>query len=146
MSLIAPTTALLLLGALPVPVQLEPALPRIRLPGNVQKRKLYYAPEPVYPPKAREARIQGVVRFSALISADGAVHRLRLVSGHPLLVAPAQEAVKQWRYRPTYLNGTPAEVLTEIEVHFRLDRSNSPPGTLRPAEASKQEGERAAVA
>jgi TonB family protein len=61
--------------------------------------------EPVYPPLAKQARIQGTVRFTAVTDEDGQVQDLQLISGHPLLVESAREAVMQWEYRPTLLNG-----------------------------------------
>jgi protein TonB len=79
-------------------------------------------PRPVYPPLAKQARIQGVVRFTAIIGRDGTIQNLTLVSGHPLLVSSAQEAVKQWRYKPTLLNGEPVEVVTQIDVNFTLNQ------------------------
>jgi protein TonB len=88
--------------------------------GNVQQVKLLRQIEPVYPPLAKAARIQGTVRFTVIVGKDGAVQRLQLISGHPLLVPAAQEAVKQWVYQPTLLNGEPVEVLTQIDVSFTL--------------------------
>ena len=76
--------------------------------------------EPVYPPLAKQARIQGMVRFTAIIGKDGRIQNLQLVSGHPLLVAAAQEAVKQWVYKPTFFNGGLVEVLTQVDVSFVL--------------------------
>ena len=75
---------------------------------------------PVYPPLAREARIQGTVGLQAIIGTDGAVESLELVSGHPMLAPAAIEAVKQWKYRPYLLNGVPIEVRTTINVNFIL--------------------------
>jgi protein TonB len=88
--------------------------------GNVQQVKLLRQIEPVYPPLAKMARIQGTVRFTVIVGKDGAVQQLQLISGHPLLVPAAQEAVKQWVYQPTLLNGEPVEVLTQIDVSFTL--------------------------
>jgi protein TonB len=93
---------------------------RIRVGGNVQQAKLVSQPKPVYPPLARQARISGVVRFNAVIGTDGRIQNLTLVQGHPLLVPSAQEAVKQWVYQPTLLNGEPVEVVTQIDVNFTL--------------------------
>jgi TonB family protein len=76
--------------------------------------------EPVYPPLAKQAQIQGMVRFTAIIGKDGRVLNLQVMSGHPLLVAAAQEAVKQWVYKPTSFNGQPAEVVTRVDVNFVL--------------------------
>jgi protein TonB len=75
---------------------------------------------PNYPPLARQARISGTVRFSAMISKSGTIENLTLISGHPLLVQAAEEAVRQWQYKPTLLNGEPVEVATTIDVNFTL--------------------------
>jgi protein TonB len=93
---------------------------RISVGGNVQAARLISQPKPTYPPLARQARIQGVVRFTAVIGVDGRIKDLTLVSGHPLLVPAAQAAVKEWRYEPTLLNGEPVEVVTQIDVNFTL--------------------------
>jgi protein TonB len=75
---------------------------------------------PTYPPLARRARIQGTVVLQAMISKEGAIENLRLVSGHPLLAPAAIEAVSHWRYRPYILNNQPVEVETQITVNFSL--------------------------
>jgi TonB family protein len=93
---------------------------QIRVGGNVQAAKLIEKPQPDYPRMAREARIQGVVRFDAMILKDGTMGNLSLVSGHPLLVPAATDAVRRYRYQPTLLNGEPVEVLTQIDVTFVL--------------------------
>jgi len=95
-----------------------PGVQRIRVSGNVQVSKLINAPAPEYPPLARSARISGVVRFNAVIGIDGRIQNLQLVTGHPLLVPPAQAAVSQYVYQPTLLNGQPVEVLTQVDVNF----------------------------
>ena len=69
---------------------------------------------------ARQARIGEVVQLRAIIGRDGTVQSLVLLSGQPLLVQGAMDAVKQWVYKPTYLNGVPVEVVTEVSVHFYL--------------------------
>jgi protein TonB len=76
--------------------------------------------EPVYPDIAKTSRIQGTVVMFAVIGKDGAVTVLHLVSGHPLLAPAALKAVKEWRYRPSILNGEPVEYQTTITVHFFL--------------------------
>ena len=86
----------------------------------MQKTKLLQHPEPVYPPLALQARISGVVHLNAIIGKDGTVENLTVASGHPLLVPSALEAVKQWIYAPTLLNGHAVEVATRIEVNFSL--------------------------
>jgi TonB family protein len=87
---------------------------------SAQPPSLISKVEPVYPPPAKQARIQGTVRFTAVIGKDGRVQDLQLVSGHPLLVAAAQVAVKQWVYKPTLFKGEPVEVVTPVEVTFVL--------------------------
>ena len=77
---------------------------------------------PIYPPLAKTAHIQGVVRFTAVISKDGSIQQLRLIDGPPLLIAAAQSAVSRWSYRPTLLNGQAVEVVTTIEVRFTLNQ------------------------
>jgi len=95
---------------------------RIRVGGNVQQARLVRQPRPVYPPLAKQARIQGVVKLNAIISRDGTIMNLSVLSGHPLLVPSAMEAVKQWVYQPTLLNGEPVEVVTQIDVNFTLSQ------------------------
>lgn len=93
---------------------------RIRVGGQVEQAKLIFNPKPEYPPLAKMARIQGSVRLEAIISKDGTMQDLKVLSGHPLLVKSAVEAVSRWRYQPTLLNGEPVEVVTEIDVNFTL--------------------------
>lgn len=101
--------------------EVKPAVvQRIRVGGNVQAARLISQPRPAYPPLARAARISGTVRFNAIIGVDGRIQNLTLVSGHALLVQAAQDAVKQWVYQPTLLNGEPVEVVTQIDVNFTL--------------------------
>src|SRR6266852_8194916 len=106
----------------PPPVEQKKTVQRIRVGGQVQHANLIRQPKPVYPPLAKQARIQGVVRFNAIIGKDGTIQNLTLISGHPLLVPAAQEAVKQWLYKPTLLNGEPVEVATVIDVNFTLSQ------------------------
>ncbi|HWB96937.1 MAG TPA: energy transducer TonB [Bryobacteraceae bacterium] len=107
----------------PVKQEAKPATPqRIRVGGNVQQAKLVRQPKPVYPPLAKQARIQGTVRLNAIIGKDGTIQNLTVISGHPLLVPSAMEAVKQWVYAPTLLNGEPVEVVTQIDVNFTLSQ------------------------
>jgi protein TonB len=85
------------------------------LKGNLIRRV-----DPVYPPLARSARIQGPVVLVAVISKAGAIENLHAVSGHPMLVPAAIDAVRQWMYRPYILNSEPIEVETQITVNFSL--------------------------
>jgi protein TonB len=77
--------------------------------------------EPVYPHIAAVSNIQGQVKLHAIIARDGSIQSLNAISGHPLLVRAAVEAVEQWRYRPYVLNGEAVEVETFITVNFRKD-------------------------
>jgi len=93
---------------------------RVMVGGNVQAARLVNKVQPLYPPLARQTRISGTVKLHAIIGKDGSVQQLVMVSGHPLLVQSALDAVRQWRYQPTLLNGEPVEVDTEIDVIFSL--------------------------
>jgi len=94
----------------------------LRVNEGVQSAKLIFGPRPAYPPLANQARISGTVRLAARISADGHIRDLRVMSGHPMLVQSALDAVGQWVYKPTLLNAQPVEVLTEIMVNFVLSQ------------------------
>jgi protein TonB len=107
-------------GAAPPPPR--PAQTRIRQGGAVQAAMLVNRVQPQYPPLARQTRISGTVRLHAIISKDGSVQQLEVLSGHPLLVQAALDAVRQWKYRPTTLNGEPVEVDTTIDVIFSLNQ------------------------
>jgi protein TonB len=110
----------------PPPPQPEPKKPepvkvqRVKVGGDVKQPEQIRRVEPVYPTLARQTRTSGTVRLQCVIGLDGRVTGLRLMSGHPLLVNTAIEAVRQWRYRPTLLNGEPVEVLMNVDVNFRL--------------------------
>jgi TonB family protein len=93
---------------------------RVRVGGNVQAANIIQKVAPVYPELAKQARISGQVRFTVIIGKDGTVLNIQLVSGHPLLVAAARDAVKDWIYKPTLLNGNPVEVITQVDVNFTL--------------------------
>jgi len=99
----------------------KPTVPtRVRPGGVIRQPKLIREVRPAYPPLARQARIQGVVKITAIVSRDGSVQSLQVVAGHPLLVAAAMDAVRQWTYEPTLLNGEPVEVVLVVDVNFRL--------------------------
>jgi TonB family protein len=98
----------------------EPGPKRIRVSGNVQEFNLIRKANPIYPALAKQARIQGTVQFTAIIGKDGHIQNLELLSGHPLLVESAVQAVKLWEYKPTLLNGEPVEVVTQVFVNYTL--------------------------
>jgi TonB family protein len=109
-------------GAFPsVPGTAQAVTPkRVRVSSGVAQGLLVTNVQPEYPPDAREQRIQGVVLLHAIISKEGDIANLELISGHPLLAPAAIEAVKQWKYKPYLLNNTPLEVDTQIQVNFTL--------------------------
>lgn len=106
----------------------RPVVPVVPPPARVAPVRLSHMSEgdlirkilPTYPPLARSARIQGTVLLQAVISKQGVIENLRLLSGHPMLAPAAIEAVRQWRYRPYVLNNEPVEVETQITVNFSL--------------------------
>lgn len=92
---------------------------RIRLGGNVAKANLIHRVDPIYPDEARVAHTEGDVLMHVVLATDGTIKELNLVKGDPTLAKAALEAVKQWRYKPTLLNGKPVEVDSTILVEFR---------------------------
>jgi protein TonB len=108
-------------SVLPAPPKPAPAtITRAIRTSSMLQGNLIRRVEPVYPALARSARIEGAVEVAAVISKTGTIENLRVLSGHPLLVRAAIEAVSQWRYRPYILNGEPVEVETQITVRFFL--------------------------
>src|ERR1043166_4868017 len=97
----------------------KPEQKRISVPSEAQ---LINRVEPVYPKIAIITGVQGQVKLHAIIARDGRVISLNVISGHPLLVPAAKDAVSQWRYRPYYLNGEAVEVETFITVNFTHER------------------------
>lgn len=98
----------------PVPVARPPRV------SHMMEGNLIYRVQPLYPPLARSARIQGTVLLRAFISRTGTIENLQAISGHPMLIPAALDAVRQWRYRPYILNGEPVEVETQVTVNFSL--------------------------
>ena len=86
----------------------------------MQSAKMIRQVQPVYPQIAKTAHVSGTVLLHAIISKDGSVQELQYVSGPPLLMKAAMDAVREWRYQPTLLNGEPVEVETTISVIFSL--------------------------
>ena len=91
-----------------------------KVSAGVEQTQLVSRIEPRYPFLAVQTGTQGTVVLHAIINSEGRIEALEIVSGHPLLVQAAVDAVRQWRYRPTFLNGEPVEVETSITVTFRL--------------------------
>jgi protein TonB len=104
----------------PFVVPQKPPSAPIRVGGDVQMAMLVRKVIPQYPPIARAARISGIVRLIGTVGKDGTIQNLQVVSGHPMLARAAMEAVQQWIYKPTLLNGNPVEVIAPIEVSFTL--------------------------
>lgn len=109
-----------IISSTPVPVPKVATPQRVRVSQGVSQGLLIHQVKPSYPPLARQARIQGAVVLQALIAKDGTIQNLHVVSGHPMLTGAAVDAVKQWRYKPYFLNGEPVEVETQITVNFTL--------------------------
>lgn len=93
---------------------------RISLPSGVSKNLLVKEIVPTYPPLARKARIHGEVVLDVDISKEGTVESLKAVSGHPMLIPAAIDAVKNWRYKPYLVDGKPVPVQTQVTVNFSL--------------------------
>jgi protein TonB len=92
----------------------------LRVGGQVKEPHRIFAPQPEYPPLAKQARIQGVVQIEAIIDERGNVVQMKAVSGSGLLIPAAMRAVAQWRYEPTYLNGEPYPISLTVEVTFHM--------------------------
>jgi protein TonB len=95
-------------------------MPKMLRISRMDPGMLIHRVDPQYPPIAKMTRTQGEVVLAAVIGRDGRIENLRAVSGHPYLVGAAVNAVQQWRYRPTMLNGQPVEVETQVTVRFTL--------------------------
>lgn len=107
---------------LPLPNLVPVAPKRVRVSQGVIAGMAIHKVTPEYPLLARQARIQGDVVLSAIVSREGVVENLQVVSGHPFLIEAAVAAVKQWRYRPFLVSGEPVEVETRIVVTFKFSQ------------------------
>jgi periplasmic protein TonB len=105
----------------PAEVPSPPKIGRIRVSSKVAKSMLKHKVTPIYPQAARDQRLQGTVHLHVIISTDGKVEQLEVVSGDEILAKAAVEAVRKWEYRPTLLNGEPVEVDTTVNVVFSLN-------------------------
>jgi len=112
-----------------VAVSQEPSQTPIEVSSNSAQSLNVKKVPPVYPPLARQARIQGTVVLNVIITKTGDIGAVRLVSGHPLLAPSAIEAVKQWKYQPYLSNGEPVEVTTNLQINFSL-AGNPPSGVV----------------
>jgi TonB family protein len=95
---------------------------RIRIGGSVEAAKVITRVQPIYPASAKAAGAQGTVLLHAVVGLDGRPYSLEVLNSqiNPDLARAAVEAVSQWRYQPTLLNGEPVEVDTTIQVNFKL--------------------------
>ncbi len=109
-----------IISSTPVAVPKVATPQRVRVSQGVSEGMLIHKVTPIYPPLARQARIQGSVVLQAVISKSGTIENLHVVQGHPMLTQNAIEAVKQWKYKPYFLNGEPVEVETVVTVNFTL--------------------------
>jgi protein TonB len=107
----------------PAAVLLRPPPPRapVRVGGNIRRPSRTRYVDPVYPAIAKAARVTGVVIVEATIAHDGAVRDARVVRSVPMLDQAALDAVTDWRYSPTLLNGEPVEVVMSVTVTFTID-------------------------
>ena len=106
-------------GAPPPPPPPKPKAP-IRVGGNVQNSKLIQKIDPVYPELAKRARVAAIVLLQVTVDERGRVSGIKLIRGHPLLNQSAIDAVGQWRYSPTLLNGEPVPVIATVTVNYVL--------------------------
>jgi protein TonB len=93
----------------------------VRVGGNVAAPRKIKDVKPVYPALAESARVQGIVILEATIGADGRVTDARVIRSIPLLDLAAIDAVRQWEFTPTLLNGVPIPIIMSVTVNFTLD-------------------------
>jgi protein TonB len=106
----------------PASAKSVPVAPKqVTVGGRVKMARLIHRVEPRYPPLARQMRVSGTVELVGIIAVDGRIRELKLLSGNPLLAPAALDAVRQWVYEPTLLNGEPVELIATISVIFRLN-------------------------
>lgn len=113
----------------------------VRVGGNVAQASLMYQVAPTYPPLAKSAHVSGTVLLHCIIGRDGTVQDLQYISGPPLLMKNAMDAVRQWRYKPTLVNGAAVQVDTTVSVVFTLGGPPTSDATqqlqLKPADRYK---------
>jgi protein TonB len=103
----------------PVPAAPTPRAP-VRVGGRVMEPRVISNPPPVYPPLAKQAKIQGDVQIDAVIDIHGNVVEMQVISGHPLLINAALDALRRWKYQPTILNDEPVPVQLIVTIRFRM--------------------------
>jgi protein TonB len=104
-----------------VPVNVPKASPHtVKISQGVSQGLITKKVKPVYPPQAQQMRLQGVVELMANISKEGNIGDVKVLSGPPVLAKAAVDAVKQWKYKPYFLNGEPVEVQTQVTINFQL--------------------------
>lgn len=103
---------------------------RVRVSESVMRSLVVKKVDPVYPPLARQARIQGSVILQVKINKSGDVENVQLFSGHPMLAPAAIDALRQWKYKPYLLNGEPVEVETRVTVNFTLPEKRPVKGVV----------------
>ena len=106
--------------SIPIVIPAHPAVVKPLLVSHLSEANLLHKVQPIYPPVARQAHVQGPVELRAIISKAGTIENLVVVRGHPMLAGAAIDAVRQWRYRPYLLNSEPIEVETNITINFVL--------------------------
>src|SRR5262245_22269167 len=110
------------LGATTAPVSPPPPTEPVRVGGNVKAPKPVHVEQPQYPPAAKTARVEGVVVVEAIVTADGSVEKVKVISGPSLLTDAAAQAVSGWKYEPTYLNGQAVPVILTATINFSLNK------------------------
>lgn len=125
-----PATLLLVVSLASLAFAQETAPQRVQVDRKQMAEQIVKKVDPVYPPLAKQARIQGTVALKVVISKTGDVENVQLISGHPMLASAAIEAVRQWEYNPYLLNGEPIEVETKVMVNFSLAGEPPAEGTV----------------
>jgi len=108
-------------GGIPAPPPPAPPAAPVRVGGDIKEPKKIKDVKPIYPPIAQSAKIQGIVIIEAIIGKDGSVKEAKVLRPAPMLDQAALDAVRQWRYTPTLLNGQPVEVVMTVTVTFTLN-------------------------
>src|SRR5712692_475106 len=105
----------------PSPVNMHKPVPQtLRVSQGISEGMLLKRVQPIYPQQARQMRLQGAVLLQAIIGKDGSITSVKALGGDSILARAATDAVKQWKYKPYYLNGEPVEIQTQIAVNFKL--------------------------